>query len=1713
MFKKFLSGVATFALALSALVFIQAQPSHAAYNAADWNAGTCAPRELKLNVETTTANEVFKFPAWFNSPTTNPITYTFSWTSSPAGATVPVSTTGSVSGSGVVGTNYSATIPTIGKYTMSLVVSSAGTNGASYLNSFGDTATTGKANWKALVCWGDQLGLRSLQNAFTGAVNLESVPTTLPIYTGSDTTNPAYGAKITSLQSTFESATNFNSPDILTWDTQYVTSMTNTFAYTKVFNQPISWDTRALSISAGTFMSALAFNQPLTTSGNTWNMSKNTSTYRMFQGAPVFNQPLSSWDTSKNTNMSYMFNGASVFNQDLSSWKLPVMTNAMAMFQNAVAFTNAGQPLKSNNSGVVTAPGVDSFNATNWNTKAITNMAGMFWGATSFNQDISNWNTSAVTGTATISSGMYGMFGANPNFNQNLNTSTGAATATQNSWYVANVNNFNSMFSGDTNFNNGGVTLNWTINTAAGGSVNMNAMFNNAKAFNSSLASFDTQNVVDMSYMFFGASKFNQSLAHFNTAKVTNMSYMFSGASAFNQPLTTSGNIWKTTLVTNFNSMFSSATAFNQDISLFDFAAAKPTATVAPMFNFLNNSGMSSANYGTLLKSIWGRTASATPTAGQIFNSGITLGATALKVGCPAATDTTGAQYARAMLQTKGWSTSGDIVETCVTAPATIKVMASSGSNVYGNSAQLILYSTDMQDSDNFKAPITCSAKVSSGGAAVTAATDVGTGYVAECSSTATTTAQGSTIQFVNASYSVSRAPLTITANSISKQYGQTGSLYAATGFVARGLKNSDAISSVSLTSAGTASTATIAGGPYAISISSAAFSTGTASNYDITYTDGLISITKAKLKITANDKTKAQGTLATFFGGLSSSGLLTRFYHFTTNLDATASKASEIIPESTRVRNAFDVTYADKRYDATCEPITGAVDFQNFTDGPLGPDTIAGHCGSNTNAQAAGNTAVYERDYVIYSTGYLTPKVSGNYKLCTSSDDGSFVKLAGVPGATTEVVIRDWGLHGASATCDAESATLALTAGVSYPIDYWGFQGAVDNVFRLKWKVPGSSTFVVIPIEYFANSVTDYTVEGLVNGDTVTAVDISSSGAPTSAAIGSYDIIPELGSSNASLLNNYDVEYVYGTLTVGAAPANAATIIARSQVRTYGQSNVSVTNAYDVSGSPASAVTCKVYSDNSYSHELLASEYKVGTYVIHCTGNNADNFRDGTYSVQPKPVTLKFGNLTKNYGQTLTASDATLTYADGSFETGDALYGFTGSSFDKTLGTAKRGVANSTAPNSDALKLETVDPHGFTAGDTVQLIAFGNGNPISSGIYRVDEIVDSKTFTILGDFVTSDLTWGSYSGGLGIQVAKETGFEAAAPVGTYVVSGSPSFPCNASLFGKGLENYDFTCVSGTLTVNPLALTVTAANKEVNSGATLTDPLTYTVATFANGESEQTASGYVAPTCSTNYSPAAPSSAAPFAVQCSSGNATNYVFNYSNGTVTIKSASTGGGGSTPPAGAAPTVQTQPSTNLNGSTINVNLGTYSTAPNGYQVTVSVNNQNVQVIQLNASQTSVQIQVSPTWAGKTVRISITASVLGGASTTTIKSILIPKYFKNIVLVSGKVTSGSTYKFVVLNFTSNSAILSSSQKSSLRAAGIANSDAVSITGHTFPWSTVAYQHSVSLARALAVRNQLKISTKAKIVSVAGVGSVTNQLCKKVYNRCVVVAIAQSK
>ncbi|MBN2098326.1 MAG: Ig-like domain repeat protein, partial [Dehalococcoidia bacterium] len=190
--------------------------------------------------------------------------------------------------------------------------------------------------------------------------------------------------------------------------------------------------------------------------------------------------------------------------------------------------------------------------------------------------------------------------------------------------------------------------------------------------------------------------------------------------------------------------------------------------------------------------------------------------------------------------------------------PRAITVTADGQSKVYGDADPALTYqitSGSLVGSDNFTGAMTRVAGENAGLYAIqqgTLAIDDGNGGA------------NYTLTFVDGELVIMPKALTITASDRSKTYNDTVT-FAGTEFTATGLINADTVTSVTLTSAGAAAGATVAGGPYSI-VPSAAIGTGLG-NYTITYVNGALTVSPAALTITATAASKTYGDTVTFAG------------------------------------------------------------------------------------------------------------------------------------------------------------------------------------------------------------------------------------------------------------------------------------------------------------------------------------------------------------------------------------------------------------------------------------------------------------------------------------------------------------------------------------------------------------------------------------------------------------------------------------------------------------------------------------------------------------------------------------------------------------------------------------------------------------------------------------------------------------------------------
>ncbi|MCB2194259.1 MAG: BspA family leucine-rich repeat surface protein [Bacteroidetes bacterium] len=215
------------------------------------------------------------------------------------------------------------------------------------------------------------VGLKSLDGAFNGAINLIEVPARIP-------------TNIYSLAYTFKDAINFNF-DISSWDVSKVLFMRGTFYGASNFNQNIGdWNVSTVKYMETMFYNASAFNQDI----GGWNVSSVENMYGMFHGASNFNQDISNWNVSNVQTMRSMFSSATNFNQDIGKWDVSNVTTMEWMFGKASSFDQ---------------------DLGNWTVTQVTNMDYMFiysrLSTYNYNSLLIGWSEQALNNDITFHGG------------------------------------------------------------------------------------------------------------------------------------------------------------------------------------------------------------------------------------------------------------------------------------------------------------------------------------------------------------------------------------------------------------------------------------------------------------------------------------------------------------------------------------------------------------------------------------------------------------------------------------------------------------------------------------------------------------------------------------------------------------------------------------------------------------------------------------------------------------------------------------------------------------------------------------------------------------------------------------------------------------------------------------------------------------------------------------------------------------------------------------------------------------------------------------------------------------------------------------------------------------------------------------------------------------------------------------------------------------
>jgi F0F1-type ATP synthase epsilon subunit len=697
----------------------------------------------------------------------------------------------------------------------------------------------------------------------------------------------------------------------------------------------------------------------------------------------------------------------------------------------------------------------------------------------------------------------------------------------------------------------------------------------------------------------------------------------------------------------------------------------------------------------------------------------------------------------------------------------------------------------------------------------------------------------------------VNPAALTITANNASKTYGQTLT-FAGTEFGSVGLQNGETVGSVTLASGGAPAAASVAGSPYSITASNATGGTFSAGNYSITYDAGSLTVNPAALTITADSTSKTYGQTLTFAGtefgsvGLQNGETIGSVALASAGAPATANVSGS--PYAIAASNATGGTFSAGNYSIT------------YDAGALTVNPASLTITADNASKTYGQTLTFAGTE-FGAVGLQNGETVGTVTLASAGAPAT-ANVAGSPYAIT-----------------ASNATGGTFNPGNYAITYDA--GALTvNPAGLSLSITAddaSKTFG----QTLTFAGTEFTSSGLQNGDTVGSVTLTSAGAPATANVGSYPIIPSNATGGTFNPGNYTISYSDGTLMVNPT---ALTITADNASKTFGQTLTFAGTEFTTSG---------LQNGNTIGSVTLASAGAPATanvagspYSITASNATGGTFSPGNYSITYDPgaltiypaglsLTITADNASKTYGQTITFAGTAFT--SSGLQNGDTVGSVT--------------LTSAGAPATANVGSYTIIPSNATGG------SFNPGNYAISyddGILMVNPaaltITANSASKIYGQALTLAGT-GFTSSGLqnGNTIGTVTLASAGAPA-TANVSGSP-YAITASNAAGGTfspGNYSITYDAGSLTVGPAALTITADNASKAYGQTLTLAGTaFTSLGLQNGETV----GSV--TLASAGAPAAANvSGSPYAITASNAtggtfSAGNYSITYDAGALTV----------------------------------------------------------------------------------------------------------------------------------------------------------------------------------------------------------------------------------
>ena len=519
----------------------------------------------------------------------------------------------------------------------------------------------------------------------------------------------------------------------------------------------------------------------------------------------------------------------------------------------------------------------------------------------------------------------------------------------------------------------------------------------------------------------------------------------------------------------------------------------------------------------------------------------------------------------------------------------------------------------------------------------------------------------------------------------------------------------------------------------------------------------------------------------------------------------------------------------------------------------PPGSDTFSATYGGDTGyasssaATPAGVTVAQAPLVVTASSasstyGSTPPPVSASYSGFVNGDSASTLTN---PASCSNTATSSSGVgHYATACTGAADSNYAIT-----------YQSGTLSVAPAPLSITASSETMT----YGANPPTiDPLFTGFVNSDSATSLTTPpscSTDATSASSVGTYS-----SSCSGAFDPNYTLNYVNGHVVVGVAPL---VITASSSSMTYGSSPPSVKPSYQgfVNGDDASSL------DTAPTCSTTASPTSpVGNDSTSCSGaadpNYAISYVNGMDVVDPAPITITASSGIAVYGSTPPAVNATvsgLQNGENSSVLGSALTCTTAAVSSSPVGSYATQCSGASDPNyaiSYANGTTTITPAPLSITASSGTMTYGGMVPAITPTFSGLENGDNPT--VLGNALTC-----------------HTAATSSSSVGSY--------PSTCS--GAVDDNYDITYVSGSVTMSPAPLSITASSGSMSYGGSV-PTISPIVTGLQNGENASVLGTGLA--CDTGADSSSP--VGNYASACSAAMDANYTITYLFGVVTVSPA-------------------------------------------------------------------------------------------------------------------------------------------------------------------------------------------------------------------------------